>query len=71
MVLAFLLIVTVNQDKFGEEQPMVFRDIYRCWHFASVFEHGARSRKYNFSYDTPVTAYCVPHWITEDAEFQD
>jgi|TARA_B110000037_G_scaffold213546_1_gene268164 hypothetical protein len=71
MVLAFLLMVSVDKVNFGEEQDMVFKDIYRCWHFARIFEHGGRSPNYTFKHGNPVKAYCVPLWVNKDTNFQD
>ena len=71
VVLAFLLIVTVAGTSFGEEQPMVFKDAYRCWHYARIMQYGLRSGKDQIRQDTPVKAYCVPKWVEENERFQD
>ena len=61
----------MGQANFGEEQPMVFRDAYRCWTYARIFQYGLRSPKDNWRDGSPVKAYCVPSWVPEDSEFQD
>tara|TARA_R100000951_G_scaffold86554_1_gene74249 strand:+ start:563 stop:778 length:216 start_codon:yes stop_codon:yes gene_type:complete len=71
MVLAFLLVVTVNGQGYGEEQLMVFRDAYRCWHYARILQYGLRSHKDQIRYDTNVKAYCVPKWVQKNERFQD
>jgi hypothetical protein len=71
MVLAFLLVVTVGGQNYAEEQPMVFESAYRCWHFARIMQYGLRSSKDQARYDTPVKAYCVPTWVSENERFQD
>ena len=71
VVLGFLLIVTVAGTSFGEEQPMVFKDAYRCWHYARIMQYGLRSGKDQIRQDTPVKAYCVPKWVEENERFQD
>ena len=71
MILAFLLVVSVGQVNFGEEEPMIFRSAYRCWDYARIFQYGLRSSQDYIRKDTPVKTYCVPTWVTKDSKFQD
>ena len=71
MVLAFILVVAVGQNSYGQEQDMVFRSAYKCWTYARIFQYGLRSPKDSLRYGSPVKAHCVPKWVPEDSEFQD
>lgn len=58
MIMAFLLVVIVNNDLLNEE--FYFRDITRCNQFAFWIETGQVNLVQRKKKQNNVSAYCVP-----------
>ncbi|BAQ84179.1 hypothetical protein [uncultured Mediterranean phage uvMED] len=50
--------VVVETEEFG-----LFRDIYRCTHFAKAISMQAGGQ-----WDIPIRAFCKPMWIDKDTD---
>ena len=73
-VMAFVLIVIVDGERI-ENPAWKFKSIYACNKFARAIETGDLAYSFRMaSYQTKITAYCVPKQISvnrENPEFQD